>query len=197
VWTTFRNKPAVPIRTQALGKNGTSAGGTDTLRAELGCEADANESTASDDAWLQVAQAKLCLQREMVELTEKALRGNCGNCHDACRRRLEDVEDGEETDRGCDQDDAAIILGRPCWVGYRSTMPTDDGRRDAAARAFQASARMRLTETELKITIAAHRRHIEANLGKIMSRIRRGAFCYPGSSLRVRLAVDGQQPLTG
>ena len=63
---------------------------------------------------------------------------------------------------------------------------------------FQSSAGMRVTETELQITIAAqsspHRSQALANLCKELDR---KAACYPGSRLRVRLSVEGQEPLTG
>jgi prepilin-type processing-associated H-X9-DG protein len=63
--------------------------------------------------------------------------------------------------------------------------------------AFQSSARMEVTATELKITIAAQSSpHRTEALAKLCEELDAEAVCYPGSHLRVRLAVEGQKPLT-
>ena len=72
----------------------------------------------------------------------------------------------------------------------------DEGRTLLQA-AFQASARLEVTETELKITIAAQSSpHRSEALAKLCRELDAEVVYYPGSSLRVRLAVEGQEPLT-
>jgi prepilin-type processing-associated H-X9-DG protein len=72
----------------------------------------------------------------------------------------------------------------------------DEGRTLLHA-AFQSSARMEVTETELKITIAAQSSpHRSEALAHLCQELDAEAVYYPGSRLRVRLAVEGQKPLT-
>jgi len=73
----------------------------------------------------------------------------------------------------------------------------DDEGRTLLHAAFQSSARMQVTETELKITIAAQSSpHRTEALAKLCQELDAEKVCYPGSRLRVRLAVEGQEPLT-
>ncbi len=73
----------------------------------------------------------------------------------------------------------------------------DDEGRTLLQAAFQASASLEVTETELKITIAAQSSpHRSAALAKLCRELDAEVVYYPGSSLRVRLAVAGQEPLT-
>ena len=73
----------------------------------------------------------------------------------------------------------------------------DDEGRTLLHAAFQSSARMEVTEGELRIRLAAqsspHRSEVLAMLGRELDA---EGLCYPGSGLRVRLAVEGQEPLT-
>jgi hypothetical protein len=72
----------------------------------------------------------------------------------------------------------------------------DEGRTLLHA-AFQSSARMEVTETELKITIAAQSSpHRSEALAQLCQELNAETVYYPGSRLRVHLAVDGQKPLT-
>jgi uncharacterized FlgJ-related protein len=72
----------------------------------------------------------------------------------------------------------------------------DEGRTLLHA-AFQSSARMEVSETELKITIAAQSSpHRTEALAKLCEELDAEAVCYPGSRLRIRLAVEGQKLLT-
>ena len=72
----------------------------------------------------------------------------------------------------------------------------DDEGRTLVHAAFQASASLEVTETELKITIAAQSSpHRSEALAKLCGELDADIVYYPGSSLRVRLAVADQEPL--
>src|SRR5207244_1328630 len=74
---------------------------------------------------------------------------------------------------------------------------SDDEGRTLLQAAFQSSARMDVTATELTITIAAQSSpHRSEALAKLCCELDGEVIYYPGSSLRVRLAVAGQEPLT-
>jgi hypothetical protein len=74
---------------------------------------------------------------------------------------------------------------------------SEDEGRTLLHAAFQSSARMEVTETELRITLAAQSSpHRSEALAKLCRELDAKKVCYPGSSLRVRLAVEGQEPLT-
>jgi len=73
----------------------------------------------------------------------------------------------------------------------------DDEGRTLLHAAFQSSARMQVTETELKITIAVQSSpHRTEALAQLCQDLDAEAVYYPGSRLRVRLAVEAQEPLT-
>jgi hypothetical protein len=56
---------------------------------------------------------------------------------------------------------------------------------------------MEATETELRITLAAQSSpHRSEALAKLCRELDAEKVYYPGSRLRVRLAVEGQEPLT-
>jgi transposase/flagellar motor protein MotB len=99
--------------------------------------------------------------------------------------------------------DAIKIIAYQCETTLLEQLRPHYARVDEEGRTllhavFQSSAGMRVTETELQITIAPqsspHRSEALANLCKELDR---KAVCYPGSQLRVRLSVEGQEPLTG
>jgi hypothetical protein len=72
----------------------------------------------------------------------------------------------------------------------------DEGRTLLQA-AFQASASMTVSATELHITLAEQSSpHRSEALAKLCQQLDAEQANYPGSSLRVRLAVAGQEPLT-
>ena len=73
----------------------------------------------------------------------------------------------------------------------------DDEGRTLLHAAFQASASLEATATELKITIAAQSSpHRSEALAKLCCELDAEAANFPGSNLRVRPAVAGQEPLT-
>jgi transposase len=74
---------------------------------------------------------------------------------------------------------------------------TEDQGRTLLHAAFQASARMEVTETELRITLESQSSpHRGEALAKVCKELDAEGVCYPGSSLRLRLAIEGQEPLT-
>jgi hypothetical protein len=74
---------------------------------------------------------------------------------------------------------------------------TEDEGRTLLHAAFQASARMEVTETELRITLESQSSpHRGEALAKVCKELDAEGVCYPGSSLRLRLAIEGQEPLT-
>jgi hypothetical protein len=73
----------------------------------------------------------------------------------------------------------------------------DDEGRTLLQAAFQASARRTVTETELQITVAAQSsRHRSEALAQLCRELDAEVSYYPGTRLRLRLAVEGQEPLT-
>ena len=85
------------------------------------------------------------------------------------------------------------LLGR---LSNHYARAADEGRTLLHA-AFQSSARMEVTETELQITLAAQSSpHRSEALARLCQELDAAAVHYPGSHLRVRLAVEGQEPLT-
>ena len=169
------------------------------LRAELGAEVAANEEQRRPTMrGFKVAQAKLCLQLEMVELKEKALTEQLRQLP---RRVPAEGLKTLKTEKKLIVDAIKMIayqletalLGRL----QKHYARTDDEGRTLLHAAFQASARMEVTETELKITIAAQSSpHRSEALARLCQELDAEALCYPGCSLRVRLAVEGQQPLS-
>jgi len=169
------------------------------LRAELGAEVAANEEQRRPTMrGFKVAQAKLCLQLDMVELKEKALTEQLRQLP---RRVPAEGLKTLKTEKKLIVDAIKMIayqletalLGRL----QKHYARTDDEGRTLLHAAFQASARMEVTETELKITIAAQSSpHRSEALARLCQELDAEALCYPGSSLRVRLAVEGQQPLS-
>lgn len=84
------------------------------------------------------------------------------------------------------------LLGR---LGNHYARAADEGRTLLHA-AFQSSARMEVTEKELQITLAAQSSpHRSEALAHLCQEVDAEAVNYPGSPLRVRLAVEGQEPL--
>jgi hypothetical protein len=72
----------------------------------------------------------------------------------------------------------------------------DEGR-TLLQEAFQACAQMRTTESELRITIAAlSAPHRSAALAQLCAELNQIGACYPGTNLRLHLAVEGFEPLT-
>lgn len=169
------------------------------LRAQLGAAADANEEKRRPTMrGFKVAQAKLGLQLEMVELKEKALTEQLRQLP---RRVPAEGLKTLKTEKKLIVDAIKMIayqletalLGRL----QKHYARTDDEGRTLLHAAFQACARMEVMDRELRITIAAQSSpHRSAALAGLCHELDTEALCYPGSNLRVRLAVDGLQPLT-
>ena len=99
--------------------------------------------------------------------------------------------------------DAIKIIAYQCETTLLEQLRPHYARVDEEGRTllhavFQSSAGMRVTETELQITIAPQSSpHRSEALANLCTELDRKAVCYPGSQLRVRLSVEGQEPLTG
>lgn len=98
--------------------------------------------------------------------------------------------------------DAIKIIAYQCETALQDCLHKhyaragDEGRTLLQA-AFQSSASLEVTETELKITIASQSSpHRSAALAKLCGELDAEIVYYPGSNLRVRLAVAGQEPLS-
>ena len=98
--------------------------------------------------------------------------------------------------------DAIKIIAYQCETALLDRLRPHYARADDEGRtllhaAFQSSARMEVTEAELRITLAAQASpHRSEALAKLCRELDAEGVCYPGSGLRVRLAVEGQEPLT-
>jgi len=72
----------------------------------------------------------------------------------------------------------------------------DEGRTFLAA-AFQSPARLEIAEGELRVTIAAQASpHRTAALAALCEELDAKAAIFPGTNLRLRLAVSPHEPLT-
>ena len=98
--------------------------------------------------------------------------------------------------------DAIKIIAYPCETALfdrlrRHYQRSAEEGRTLLQAAFQSSARLEVTDTELRITIAAQSSpHRSAALAQLCREVDAAVVYYPGSSLRVRLTVAGQKPLT-
>lgn len=169
------------------------------LRAELGAEVDANEERRRPTMrGFKVAQAELRQRLAQAELHEQALaeqlrqlpaRVSAGGLKTLKKEKKLIV-------------DAIKIIAYQCETALLDRLDKHYSRADDEGRtllhaAFQSSARLEVTETELKITMVAQSSpHRSAALAKLCDELNAEPACYPGSNLQVRLAVAGQEPLT-
>ncbi len=188
-----------PERKRVSKERQLAQGEVTQLRAQLGAAANNNEEQQRPTMrGFKVAQAKLRSQlaqaeQRAKELTEqlqrlpprvpatglKTLKKEKKLIVDALKMIAYQVE--------------TALLGRLVKHYARAA---DEGRTLLHA-VFQSSARMEVSATELKITIAAQSSlHRTAALAKLCEEMDAETVCYPGSHLRVRLAVEGQKPLT-
>jgi len=168
------------------------------LRAELGAEVDANEEQKRPTMrGFKVAQAQLRQRLEQAEQQEQALA-------EQLRQLPKRVSAGGMKTLKKEKKlivDAIKIIAYQCETALLDRLGkhyprADDEGRTLLHAAFQASARLEVTETELKITIVAQSsQHRSAALAKLCDELNTEPACYPGSNLRVRLAVAGQEPL--
>jgi transposase len=168
------------------------------LRAQLGAEAEANEEQQRPTMrGFKIAQAGLRQQLEDAELREGALA-------EAQRQLPKRVPaKGVKTLKKEKKllVDAIKIIAYQCETALLDRLRPHYARADDEGRtllhaAFQSSASMKVTETELQITLAAQSSpHRSEALAKLCRELDAEQVCYPGSRLQVRLAVEGQEPL--
>jgi hypothetical protein len=169
------------------------------LRAQLGAEAEANEEQQRPTMrGFKIAQASLRQQLEEAQLRERELAEQ--------QRQLPKRVPAKGVKTLKKEKklivDAIKIIAYQCETALLDRLRphyvrADDEGRTLLHAAFQSSASMEVTETELRITLAAQSSpHRSEALAKLCRELDAEGICYPGSSLRVRLAVEGQEPLT-
>jgi transposase len=169
------------------------------LRAELGAAVVANaEQQRPTMRGFKVALAGLRQELEQAELREQALTEQLRQLPKRVTAK------GLKTLRKEKKllVDAIKIIAYQCETALLERLRphyarADDEGRTLLQAAFQASARMEVTATELQITVAAQSSaHRSEALAKLCRELDAEVSYYPGTSLRVRLAVEGQEPLT-
>jgi hypothetical protein len=169
------------------------------LRAQLGAEAEANEEQQRPTMrGFKIAQAPLRQQLEEAELRERALAEQ--------QRQLPKRVPAKGVKTLKKEKklivDAIKIIAYQCETALLDRLRPHYVRVDEEGRtllhaAFQSSASMEVTETELRITLAAQSSpHRSEALVKLCRELDAEEVYYPGSRLCVRLAVEGQKPLT-
>jgi hypothetical protein len=169
------------------------------LRAELGAEVEANqEQQRRTMRGFKVAQASLRQELEKAEKQEQTLTERMRQLPKRIPAKgLMTLR--KEKKRIID---AIKIIAYQCETALlEKLLPhyarSDDEGRTLLHAAFQSSASMQVTETELQITIAAQSSpHRSEAMAKLCRELDAKEVYYPGTRLRVRLAVEGQQPLT-
>jgi transposase len=169
------------------------------LQAQLGAEAEANEEQQRPTMrGFKIAQARLRQQLEEAQLREHKLAEQ--------QRQLPKRVPAKGVKTLKKEKklivDAIKIIAYQCETALLERLRphyvrTDDEGRTLLHAAFQSSARMEVTEKELRITLAAQSSpHRSEALAKMCRELDAEGVCYPGSSLRVRLAAQGPEPLT-
>jgi transposase/flagellar motor protein MotB len=170
------------------------------LLAELGAEVEANEEQQRRTMrGFKVAQAELRQALAEAEKREQELAQQ----EQALPKRV--AATGVKTLKREKKliVDAIKIIAYQCETELLKQLEShyarcDDEGRTLLHAAFQSSASMRVTETELQITIGAQSSpHRSEALAKLCRELDAKEICYPGSRLRVRMAVEGQEPLIG
>ena len=187
-----------PERKRVAKKRQQAKAEVSRLRAELGAEAQANEEQQRPTMrGFKIAQASLRQQLEQAELRERALAEQ--------QRQLPKRVPAKGVKTLKKEKklivDAIKIIAYQCETALLDRLRPHYARADDEGRtllhaAFQSSASMKVTETELQITLCAQSSpHRSEALAKLCRELDAEMVCYPGSSLRVRLAVEGQEPL--
>jgi hypothetical protein len=169
------------------------------LRAELGAAAQANEEQQRPTMrGFKIAQASLRQQLEEAELRERELAQQ--------QRELPQrvPATGVKTLKKEKKliVDAIKIIAYQCETALLERLGphykrTEDEGRTLLHAAFQSSASMEVTPAELRVTLCAQSSpHRSEALAKLCRELDAEKVCYPGSRLCVRLAVEGQEPLT-
>jgi transposase len=169
------------------------------LRAQLGAEVEANaEQQRPTMRGFKIAQARLRQQLEEAELRERALAEQQRQLPKRVAAQGVKAQKKEKKLLV----DAIKIIAYHCETALLERLRPHYARAEDEGRtllhaAFQSSACMKVTETELQITLAAQSSpHRSEALAKLCRELDAEQVCYPGSRLRVRLAVEGQEPLT-
>jgi hypothetical protein len=169
------------------------------LRAELGAAAEANEEKQRPTMrGFKIAQAELRQALEQAEVRERALAEQ----QRSLPKRV--AAKGVQTLRTEKKllVDAIKIIAYQCETALLERLRphyarTEDEGRTLLQAAFQASARMVVTKTELQLTVAAQSSpHRSEALAQLCQELDAEVSYYPGTRLRVRLAVEGHEPLT-
>jgi hypothetical protein len=165
------------------------------LRAELGAEANANEEQRRPTMrGFKVAQADLRERLKQAEAKEQAVAEQLKQMP---KRVPATGLKTLKTEKKLIVD-AVKIIAYQCETMLLERLSkhyarSDDEGRTLLHAAFQSNARMEVTETELKITIAAQSSpHRTEALAKVCRELDAEAAYYPGSNLRFRLAVAAQ-----
>jgi hypothetical protein len=165
------------------------------LRAELGAEANANEERRRPTMrGFKVAQADL---RERLKQAETKEQTVAEQLRQMPKRVLAKGLKTLKTEKKLIVD-AIKMIAYHCETMLLERLSKHYARADDEGRtllhaAFQSSARMEATETELKISIAAQSSpHRTEALAKVCQELDAEAAYYPGSNLRLRLAVAAQ-----
>jgi len=170
-----------------------------SLRAELGAEAAANqEQQRPTMRGFRIAQAGLRQRLKEAELREEALaeelrqlpeRVSAKGMKTLKKEKKLIVDAIKIIAYHCE----TALLDRLCQHYPRS----DDEGRTLLHAAFQSSASLEVTATELKVTLIPQSSpHRSAAVAKLCAELDEEIVHFPGSSLRVRLAVAGLEPLT-
>jgi hypothetical protein len=168
------------------------------LRSRLGAEAEANEEQQRPTMrGFKIAQAGLRQQLEEAQLRERELAEQ--------QRQLPKRVPAEGVKTLKKEKklivDAIKIIAYQCETALLDQLRphyarTDDEGRTLLHAAFQSSAMMKVTETELQITLEAQSSpHRTEALARVCRELDADNVCYPGSQLRVRLTVESQKPL--
>jgi transposase len=165
------------------------------LRAELGVEANANEERRRPTMrGFKVAQADL---RERLQQAESKQRGLAEQLAQLPKRVPAKGLKTLKTEKKLIVD-ALKMIAYHCETMLLERLSKHYARADDEGRTllhavFQSSARMEVTETELKIWIAAQSSpHRTEAVAKVCQELDAEVVYFPGSNLRLRLAVATQ-----
>jgi hypothetical protein len=165
------------------------------LRAELGMEANTNEERRRPTMrGFKVAQADL---RERLQQAESKQRGLAEQLAQLPKRVPAKGLKTLKTEKKLIVD-ALKMIAYQCETMLLERLSKHYARADDEGRtllhaAFQSSARMEVTETELKIWIVAQSSpHRTEAVAKVCQELDAEVVYYPGSNLRLRLAVAPQ-----
>jgi hypothetical protein len=188
-----------PERKRATKKRNQAQAEVARLRAELGAEAAANqEQQRPTMRGFKVAQASLRQRLKEAELREETSA-------EELRQLPERVSaQGMKTLKKEKKliVDAIKIIAYQCETALLDRLcqhypRSDDEGRTLLHAAFQSSAGLEVTATELKVKLIPQSSpHRSAAVAMLCAELDAEIVHFPGSSLRVRLAVAGLEPLT-